>query len=92
MIDRCPFCGYLLELGIKDGITGCNNCNRIFGSTSKNKILSAAWVVRREGLEEIEIIKKRCNLTNEESDIVENYIINEGYNHDDFLKFLKSYK
>jgi hypothetical protein len=48
MIKHCPYCGAGLPRPILHGITSCNNCVRVFDSSLFNKILSAAWFIRRK--------------------------------------------
>lgn len=87
----CPFCGRRVIRAIRCGITTCNNCNRIFDSSSYHKILSAAWGVRRENIDDIECVKATYELTDEEADIVEKYVIMENYSHDDFIKIVNKF-
>jgi Zn-finger protein len=81
----CPFCGHLLEQTLKEGISSCSNCHRVFDSCSQNRILSAAWQIRRRNLETVEEIEF---LSIEELEFVKEYILDKRYCHDEFLKLL----
>lgn len=86
MIYSCPFCGRTISRVIRDGITTCNNCGRVFDSSSLHKILAAAWLVRLHHVEDIETIKANYELSDEEAAIIKQYIIDLSYSHDEFLK------
>lgn len=90
MIYNCPFCGYNVSRAIKNGITTCNHCNRVFDSSSYCKVLSTSWFVRKNNLCDIETVKSNFELTDFEAGLIEKYIINEDYCHDDFIKALKT--
>ena len=90
MIYYCPFCGHVLKDSLKDGFTTCSHCNRIFDSCRENRLLSAAWAVRRRHFISIEQLQYFSNLPADELEIIDRYIIEEGYCHDDFLKLLKT--
>lgn len=88
MIEYCPFCGSLLDPPLADGISSCINCNRVFDSNPTTRVLSASWLVRRRHLlyaEEIE----RQGFTRLEAELVEKYVIEQHFSHQEFEKKLK---
>jgi len=89
MIYRCPYCGYAVRPVLCDGVTTCDNCQSIFSTSCFHKLLSAAWVVRREHICESDFIQHKCLLNEEETQLISHYVIQNSYNHDDFLKKLK---
>lgn len=88
-IHLCPFCGRSLDKSIEDGITTCNNCGRIFDSCDYNRLLSAAWVVRREYIIDSEVLKKKCGLSDDETKFITEFVIDKEYTHDEFLSVMK---
>lgn len=89
MIYVCPFCGVRVSRVIKDGITTCNHCHRIFDSSSFNKILSAAWSARQDQISDPESLQSVYDLSKLEAAIIKKY---EDYSHDDLFKILNSNK
>lgn len=84
----CPFCGHVLPHPLKDGIANCLNCSRIFDSTPFNRLLSAAWLVRKHHISDDErVIAYGFKPT--EAAIVIRFIAEMGYSHDEFLKALE---
>ncbi len=49
-IYLCPFCGRSPGRTLGDGITTCENCLRVFDSSTFHKILSASWVARHHNV------------------------------------------
>lgn len=90
MIYFCPACGCKLGRPIRDGITTCINCNHVFDTCDYNKTLSASWMVRRWNIFDPEIIKEKCDLSEKDMEIIDFYIIQSGYVHDEFIKMLNS--
>jgi len=88
MIYLCPFCGRKISRAIQDGITTCNNCGRVFDSSSYHKVLSAAWMARRDSLTEIEHLKAAYELTDCEAGLIKRYVVDECNSHDDLIKIL----
>lgn len=89
MIYTCPHCGQKLSQTLKDGITSCTNCERVFDSNFKNKLLSAAWVVRNENPQTIEKFQLMTKLSVEEAVLVYSFVFYFGYSHDEFLAAIK---
>jgi hypothetical protein len=90
MIYLCPFCGKKVSRAIEDGITTCNNCSRVFDSSSHHKILSAAWMARRDNLFDVDCLKAAYDLTDCEAKLIKKYVIDECHSHDDLIKILNS--
>jgi len=89
MLRLCPFCGWNLKFPIQDGISTCNHCHRVFDSCPYHRLLSAAWLVRKQNLYNIEAIKSSCeDLSDCELEILEKYIVDEDCSHDEFLKII----
>jgi len=88
MIRLCPYCGRNLITPLTCGITTCDNCNRIFESSSYHKILSMAWMVRRWHVEEPYYFQHKFGFSEQEIDIVYKYVVEEGYCHDELVKAL----
>ena len=84
----CPFCGRRISRAIKNGITTCNSCHRVFDSSPYHKMLAAAWMARRENVYDLEALTACFELTPCEAAIIQRYIIDEDYCHDDFLKVI----
>ena len=72
---------------IANGITTCNNCNRIFDTCAYNRILSAAWECRRNGYEYVEQVWGKCGLTENEATMVQ-ISIDKDYCHDEFIRHI----
>jgi len=90
MIHICPYCGRNVSRAIEDGITTCNNCSRIFDSSSFHKTLAAAWYVIRNNLDNIDFVADMFKLDENDKNLIVKYIVEEGYHHDDFQRILKS--
>lgn len=89
MICLCPFCGTRVGRPIQDGISTCNHCHRVFDSSSYHRLLSVAWLIRKQNLYNIEAVKSSCEyLTDCELAILEKYIVDGDYSHDEFLKVI----
>ena len=84
----CPNCGFSLNQALTDGIDTCSNCHRAFDTSKTNRLLSAAWCVRRRNLYDLEELKLNNNLTDIEWKFIDKYIINNGLTHDELLKLL----
>lgn len=83
MIRICPFCGHKLKNCISEGITTCSNCERVFDSSRKNKILSASWMVRKWHAD-----LENLDLKEEDKKIIQDYIVEKLFSHDEFLKVI----
>jgi hypothetical protein len=80
----CPNCGYSIAK-LCDGISTCKNCHRTFDTSQINRLLSAAWSVKKLNLS-IEDLLYYNNLSDEEVDFIHDNVINKGYTHDELLK------
>ena len=84
----CPYCGQILHQVLKDGITNCLNCNQLFDSSDYNFILSAAWQVRKNNLS-YERMKSELKLDEDFCILVQAFVGDYDYSHDEFVKVLK---
>ena len=90
MIKLCPFCGRTLSIELKDGITSCDNCCRLFDSSFYYRVLSASWVARRWHIDDPEMLKHKFGFSEEEVSYVESYVIDQGCSHEEFVSILNS--
>ena len=90
MIILCPFCGQKLRNKLHDGLTSCENCSRLFDSSPDKKILSAFWMHQNWHVD-LDIIKRQCELNDEESQFVGKFIIQESYFYDELVELLHKY-
>lgn len=86
----CPFCGRTLQQKLIDGISSCSNCYRVFDSSQKNRLLSAAWYIRHLCLMDTNNLRSDNELTDVELDFLIKYVYEKGYNHDELLKLFKT--
>lgn len=89
MINYCPFCGHNLPVAIVHGITSCNNCKRVFDSSQFNKLLSAAWLVRKRNIDSEEYLVQ-FGYTKEEADLLIKFVYEGCYSHEEFRDLLKN--
>jgi len=88
MIQACPNCGHALQRELKDGLTHCSHCNQVFDSRNFNRLLSAAWQIRREHLS-LEQLKWQCKLGDDYSILIYTFVSDYGYAHDELIKLLR---
>lgn len=88
-IYLCPYCGRSPGRTLGDGITTCENCQRVFDSSTFHKILSASWVARRHNVNDIEVLLHKCDLERSHAELVMKYISDELYTHDEFMHILR---
>lgn len=88
MIYVCPNCGHSLHRQLNDGLAHCSHCNRIFDSSDFNRLLAAAWLVRRENLD-VEQTIFRTRLSEDEAILVCTFVGDHGYTHEEFIRVLK---
>ena len=88
MVTNCPFCGFLLNRPVKNGIKCCGHCHSFFETTNKNKLLSAAWAIQKEHNIHPDQFKFFHDLDDTEYQMVYNLVVEEGYNHDELLGLL----
>lgn len=88
MIQACPNCGHTLQQELNDGLTHCSHCNQIFDSSDFNRLLSAAWQIRREHLS-LEQIKWQLKLGDDYSILVYTFVGEYGYSHDELINLLR---
>ena len=88
MIYACPNCGFELERQLNDGLIYCTHCHRLIDSSDFNRLLSAGWLLRRR-YQNIEQVKYHMQLTKDEAILVETYVCDHGYSHEEFIRLLK---
>ena len=67
----------------------CEQCRAFFEANDTNKLLSAAWELRKSHHLGLDAFKFRSGLDDTESQFVYHYISELGYSHDEFLKIVK---
>ena len=88
MIKLCPFCGHSISRILINGITTCDHCSQVFESSLRNQILSAAWVVRRWYIHDIDTLRKKFGYSEEVLNVVDTYVIQLGMSHDELLEVI----
>lgn len=88
MISVCPNCGYPLQKELKDGLSHCKHCNRVFDSNIFNEILAAAWQLRKQNLS-LEQLQWQNNLDKDLLDFIYHFVVNLGYSHEELFHLLK---
>lgn len=83
----CPFCGHVLPNPLKDGVASCLNCSRLFDSTNFNRLLSAAWLVRKQNICDDERLIA-YGFSPVESALIIKLVADMGYSHDELIKAL----
>ena len=89
MMHHCPYCGTNLRIPIMSGITSCNNCNRVFETSPLNRLLSAAWLIRRRHIQDQDVLMYQFGYESSEAALLQEYVIDGGYSHEDFLHILR---
>jgi hypothetical protein len=77
-----------LDSWLKEGISSCTNCSRIFHSGEYYKILAAGWAVRHNKIKSKEALLE-IGLTEEQANIVSFFVLEEGISHDEMLEVLE---
>jgi hypothetical protein len=86
MIILCPYCGFKLSKILEDGISSCDNCQRIFDSSSHHKVLSALWLYKKWNWC-AETITQHFQFSEEEAKLI-NEFIDKQYSYEDYVKIL----
>lgn len=89
MVNICPFCGALLETPFSDGITTCLHCGRVFDDSPFNRLLCAAWAIRKKYVNDVYSIQQCYQLEPIHLGAVQKYVMDCSYNHDEFYKIAK---
>ena len=89
MLQRCPHCGQPLSKPLIDGLTSCLNCNYVFDSCIKNRLLSGAWEILKSTPLDLERLKFVSKLKQDEAIIVHTFMVEYGYSLDEFKQVLK---
>ena len=87
MIRNCPHCGHSLKKWLRDGISSCENCNRIFDSGDCHTLLAATWTARRTHVDSVE--KLGLSLSEIQAEFVQSFVVEGGNSHDEVLKILE---
>ena len=87
MIWTCPFCGFALKKPVLHGISSCTNCCRVFDTSAVNRLLSAAWLVKRNNITSEEVLTQ-YGFSMDESKFVIEAIIDSCLLPDELAKIL----
>lgn len=90
MIHVCPFCGNELLAALTDGLTHCSHCGQTVDSSDMNKLLAAAWQVRKNHYS-LEQIKHIAKLPDDFAILVYSFVSDYEYSHDEFMKVLRRF-
>lgn len=85
MIEHCPHCGHPLQHPFKNGLSSCLHCSRVFDSSRKNLLLSAAWNLRKNYVP-VEVFQFQTQLSAYDAHLVYNWVVEEGMSQDEVLK------
>jgi hypothetical protein len=88
MINLCPYCGQDLPIVLNSGLSQCDNCQQVFDSSDINQLLSAAWLIRKKSFT-IDQLRWHTKLEEDMLILVNTYVAEHSYSHQDFQKFLK---
>lgn len=91
MILNCPLCGAVLPEALKDGLSSCLHCDRVFNSSPFNKLMSAAWFLKKSKSVNIESLTSDMKLNPDEMLFVYTFIIDNCYSVEDFRKVLVNF-
>jgi predicted RNA-binding Zn-ribbon protein involved in translation (DUF1610 family) len=86
----CSNCGKNLGDKIDDGVIICPFCNTVIYNTLKNRLLSAAWMLRKK-TSTIEKIKIDMKLDQDEANFVQSFVEDHLYGHEEFKKMLTKF-
>jgi len=75
-----------------NGISTCDYCSQVFTTSLYHKTLSASWVVRNWYIYDTKILKDKFGYCDEILEIIDNYVIEQGLSHDEFLKVMAEEK
>jgi len=92
MLNICPNCGYKLPQAIENGIEFCPTCNRIVESSLYERLLASAHYARRHHINSVKQLQYDQSLTEAEAILVNAFVIENQYNHQEFEKVLKDFK
>jgi len=85
----CPHCGKSLPHSLSDGIAFCYSCNRLVETTLYQKLLSAAYFVRKYHCYDPERLEWEQKLSEDEADLVISFIGEQCFSPQEFSKELK---
>ena len=90
MIYLCPFCGHQLSEQLRDGISDCSHCHRVFDSSKYNRLLAASWVMRKNPDATPEQLVHMTKLSLGDAILVHAFVGENLYSHDEFQAYLKT--
>ncbi len=88
----CPHCGHHLPKVLRDGISSCPNCRRIFDSCRFNQILSLSWAVRKEHIDNSEHLINYFGASEKDARFLVDHVYDDCLSHEEFFKFLLEFK
>ena len=86
----CPHCGKQLAEPLKNGVIFCSNCHRMVETKLYQKLLSAAHYIRKNNCFDIERIKFDHDFSEEELIVLNAFVVENDYNHQEFSIALKN--
>lgn len=89
MLTRCPYCGFGLSKPLECGLSTCDACNQICRNDRVSELLSAAWVVRKENVDDVESLMQTTRLSMDDAQFVIEKIWILQFSHDEFLDLIK---
>lgn len=89
MILVCPFCGTAIPEVLINGLASCTHCQRVFTSSTSNRLLAASWLVRKNKYHGINQLISDTKLSEHEAILVYSLVEDNCYSHDEFQKALK---
>jgi hypothetical protein len=87
MIQLCPYCGHLLPFSLTDGFASCGHCNRVFDSSPYYRLLSGAWLAKKQSFTEPQQLS-RYGFSEPESILIISFVIENQYSMEEFTKVL----
>lgn len=87
MLLSCPHCGHNLDTPLKDGIGSCGHCNRVYDTSPFNRILSAAWYIRRHNCADVDQLM-HAGVKEPDAYVALALAYDADYSHDELLKVL----
>jgi hypothetical protein len=75
---------------MKDGISSCCNCNRVFDTSRYHQILSLSWTVRKQHITDSIYLVERFEADQDIADFVIEYVADGCYSHQEFAEVLNA--
>lgn len=86
----CPHCGFCVS-NEKIDVFQCPKCQRVSQNSLLERILSAAWIARKENLT-IEELRKSVKLDEDFLLLVYSFVGLNDYSHQEFFDFLNKFR